>query len=208
MWIASDIKDPVLRHFPGRKSVGYFGAVRIRDGLFVAMRELDKFNGQSFYEFMRKLLETGGELGRKMVLITDNAKYHHAKLHKEWREKNANRFFLDFLPPYSQDLNPVERVWKLVRRNCLHNRYFHTLKEVQDVVEVQFREWSFENEILRKLCAINWVAMFKVEYGGQTSFPLWISTLSQLLMDLIDKLHFQDPAAGTRRMSKLLHRST
>ena len=78
MWVPPEIKDPVLRHFPGRKSVGYFGAVRLRDGLFVAMREPDKFNAQTFYDFMKKLLEVGSSLDHKMVLITDNAKYHHA----------------------------------------------------------------------------------------------------------------------------------
>lgn len=154
MWIPPEIKDPVVRHFPGRKSVGYFGAVRLRDGLFVAMREPDKFNAQSFRNFMEKLLVVGSTEGRKMVLITDNAKYHHAKLHREWREEHANRFVLYFLPPYSPDLNPVERVWKLVRRICLHNRYFHTLKEIEEVVENQFLEWSLASDILRKLCAI------------------------------------------------------
>ena len=155
MWIPPEIKNPVLQHFPGRKSVGYFGAVRLRDGLFVAMREPDKFNAQTFHTFMKKLLEVGFTLGRKMVLITDNAKYHHAILHREWREEHADRFVLDFLPPYSPDLNPIERVWKVVRRLCLHNRYFHTLKDVEKVVEAQFLEWSLGNETLRRLCAIN-----------------------------------------------------
>ena len=154
MWIPPELKDPVLRHFPGRKSVGYFGAVRIRDGLFVSIREPDKFNAQSFHDFMKKLLATGSTAGHQMVVITDNAKYHHAKLHREWREEHADRFALDFLPPYSPDLNPVERVWKLVRRICLHNRYFHTLKEIEDVVETQFLNWSSGSETLRKLCAI------------------------------------------------------
>lgn len=154
MWIPPEVKDPVIRHFPGRKSVGYFGAVRLRDGLFVATREPDKFNAQSFHNFMEKLLVVGSTAGRKMVLITDNAKYHHAKLHREWREEHANRFVLYFLPPYSPDLNPVERVWKLIRRICLHNRYFHTLKEIEEVVENQFLQWSLVSDILRKLCAI------------------------------------------------------
>jgi transposase len=154
MWIPPEVKDPVLRHFPGRKSIGYFGAVRLRDGMFVAMQEPDKFNAQSFHDFMKKLLTTGSTAGRQMVLITDNAKYHHAKLHREWREEHIDRFALDFLPPYSPDLNPVERVWKLVRRICIHNRYFHTIKEIEDVVETQFMIWSRGSDTLRKLCAI------------------------------------------------------
>ena len=39
MWIPPDVKDPVLLHAPTRKSVGYFGAVRLRDGRFVFRRE-------------------------------------------------------------------------------------------------------------------------------------------------------------------------
>src|SRR5580692_10565102 len=35
MWIPPEIKDPVLLHAPTRKSVGYFGGVRLRDGRFV-----------------------------------------------------------------------------------------------------------------------------------------------------------------------------
>jgi transposase len=84
----------------------------------------------------------------------DNAKYHHAKLHKEWREQHADRFALDFLPPYSPELNPNERVWKLTRRSCLHNRYFPLLEDVIDAVETQFTAWTSGNETLRRLCAI------------------------------------------------------
>jgi transposase len=51
-----------------------------------------------------------------VVPITDSAKYHHARLHREWREEHADRFALDYLPAYSPELNPIERVWKLTRR--------------------------------------------------------------------------------------------
>ena len=43
MWIPPEIKDPVLLHAPTRKSVGYFGAVRLRDGRFVFRQETGKF---------------------------------------------------------------------------------------------------------------------------------------------------------------------
>lgn len=72
-----------------------------------------------------------------MVVITDNAKYHHTKLHCDWRAERVGRFELDFLPPHSPDLNPIERVWKLVLRLRLHNRYFGTLGEVTETVNSQ-----------------------------------------------------------------------
>jgi transposase len=88
-----------------------------------------------------------------VVLIADNARYHHARLHKEWREQRAPLFALDFLPPYSPDLNPIERVWKLTRRLCTHNRYFSTLAEIISAVENQFSTWKKSDNTLRRLCA-------------------------------------------------------
>ena len=64
------------------------------------------------------------------MVITDNAKYHHAKMHQAWREARAPDFILDNLPPYSPELNPIERVWNLTRRLCLHDQYFPTLDGV------------------------------------------------------------------------------
>lgn len=48
MWIPPETKDPVLLHAPTRRSVGYFGAVRLRDGRFYYCREADTFNGLTF----------------------------------------------------------------------------------------------------------------------------------------------------------------
>ena len=155
MWVPPETKDPVLLHHPGRKSVGYFGAVRIRDGTFVYRRERDRFNALTFHDFMRHLQPLCTASDRRAVLIIDNAKYHHAKLHADWRVEHHARFCLDYLPPYSPDLNPIERVWKLTRRNGLHNRYFHSLHQIEDAVEEQFGMWRNSNDILRRLCAIN-----------------------------------------------------
>ena len=57
-----------------------------------------------------------------------------------------------YLP--SPELNPIERVWKLTRRLCLHNRYFGFLETIVLAVESQFAEWKEPNDALRKLCAI------------------------------------------------------
>jgi DDE superfamily endonuclease len=154
MWVPPETKDPVLLHHPTRHSVGYFGAVRLRDGRFQFRREMDKFNGLTFFEFMKGLYEISVSSGRRVVVITDNAKYHHARLHRPWREEHAAEFVLDYLPPYSPELNPIERVWKLTRRLCLHNRYFPLLQEVTTTVETEFASWAVPNETLRRLCAI------------------------------------------------------
>jgi transposase len=154
MWVPPEIKDPVLLHHPTRKSVGYFGAVRLRDGKFVHRVETGRFNAETFLEFLKMLSVRSVTDKREVVVISDNAHYHKAKYHQHWREQRASRFALDFLPPYSPELNPIERVWKLARRLCLHNRYFATLDEVLVAAETQFAKWSRGNETLRRLCAI------------------------------------------------------
>jgi transposase len=154
MWIPPEVRNPVLLHYPTRKSVGYWGAVRLRDGRFVYRRETDSFNAQTCQDFLAQLHRTSRGRGRRTVVIADNAKYHHAKLHELWRQHQAERFALDFLPPYSPELNPAERIWKLTRRKCLHNCYFPTLDDVITAVEAQFILWTSPNDTLRRLCAV------------------------------------------------------
>lgn len=154
MWIPPEIKDPVLLHAPTRKSVGYFGAVRLRDGRFVFRRETQRFNGETCWQFLRQLFKSTRVDGRRIVVISDNAPYHHSRIHKPWRQQREGCFDLDFLPAYSPELNPIERVWKLTRRLCLHNRYFESLDTVITAVENEFGNWRTRNEVLRRLCAI------------------------------------------------------
>ena len=82
MWIPPEEKEPVLLHEPTRKSVGYFGAIRLRDGKFVFRREEDKFNGMSFRDFMKGLRMASCHSGRKVLAIADNALYHRARLQR------------------------------------------------------------------------------------------------------------------------------
>ena len=154
MWIPPEVDDPVVLHHPTRKSVGYFGAVRLRDGTFLFEREDHAFDAMTTWNFLRQLRQCSRRAGRRVVVITDNAKYHHAKLHADWRVEQEPEFVLSYLPPYSPELNPIERVWKLTRRRCLHNRYFPTLTGVVEAVESQFQYWKQPNESLRKLCTV------------------------------------------------------
>ena len=127
MWIPPEVKDPILLHHPTRKSMGYFGAVRLRDGKFTYRMEMDKFNSETFFTFLKQLRRISCHSGRRVCLIADNARYHHGLLHKQWRQNCSDRFSIEFLPPYSPELNPIERVWKLTRRLAIHNRYFPSL---------------------------------------------------------------------------------
>jgi transposase len=103
---------------------------------------------------MKKLRQISSHSGRRVLVLVDNARYHHAILHANWRSDCAEWFSLLFLPPYSPELNPIERVWKLTRRLATHNRYFAYVEEVAHAVESLFEKWRVPNITLSKLCAI------------------------------------------------------
>lgn len=152
MWIPPEIKDPILLHAPTRKSVACFGAVSLSTGKFVrAMCRV--FNAETFQDFFKKLLRHRSR-GKRMVIVLDNARYHHAVLLAPFLRKYRNVLRLLFLPPYNPQLAPIERVWKLTRRIATHNRYFATLAEVFDAIETCFNRWLNPNTVLRRLCGI------------------------------------------------------
>ncbi len=111
-------------------------------------RETGRFNGETIWEFLKMFREASVEPNRRIVAISDNAQYHRSRLHLDWRQQQAPHFGLDFLPPYSPELNPIGRVWKLTRRLCLHNRYVAFLDSVADAVEGRFAEWTNPNDAL------------------------------------------------------------
>jgi len=152
MWIPSEDKDPVIMHASTRKKVGVFGAVCVGDGRLVTQQNA-QFDADSFQSFLTRLVRHRRQ-DHKMIVIVDNARWHHARKIKPWLRKHRNIIRLDFLPPYSPDLNSIERVWKLVRRLCTHNKYFATLEELVKIVFDQFKHWLKPNETLRRLCAI------------------------------------------------------
>ena len=112
------------------------------------------FDSETFWQFLRQVSSCSG---RRVAVISDNAKYHHALLHREWRQQLEPRFALHFLPSYSPQLNPIERICKLTRRLCLHNVFFAHLQEVTDCVEEQFEQWKNPNDT-----SVNFVIWHKI----------------------------------------------
>lgn len=154
MWVPPEVRDPVCHHAPTRKRVSYFGAIRLRDGKLVTSKPEGRFNADTCWRYLRQLRRASRRRGRRVVVIVDNARYHHALLHRDWRRAQSPDFVLLFLPPYSPQLNPIERVWKLLRRLWLQNRYFPTLAELVQIVDAQFAAWARPNAMLRRLCSI------------------------------------------------------
>ena len=89
-----------------RQKVLTFGA--LSEDEFVGMTA-GFLNQQAFKKFVQKLYYKF----RKIVLVIDNASWHHALSIREYVESRDIK--LIFLPPYSPELNPIEQSWKKLK---------------------------------------------------------------------------------------------
>jgi len=138
------VLSPSVRH-----KVGFFGALNLKTGQLVT-QEAPTFNAQTFGDFIRYLLQsTQG----KIYLILDNARWHRSKDLKPFLEANRHRLVFIFLPAYSPELNPIERVWRITRRKVTHNRYFPSIEDLRIALVSQFMVWALPNSSLKVLCA-------------------------------------------------------
>ncbi len=92
------------------------------------------------------------QLGQGDLVVMDNLSPHKAGGIQESIEAVGAEVW--YLPPYSPDLNPIERVWKLARKLCTHNQYFPLLSDLVAAVASQLNRWSRPNPILSRLCGI------------------------------------------------------
>lgn len=125
-WILKGkINDKYIKTNTGRERLNLTGAISLnnKNGVFLEQKTV---NSDSILRLLKKLQikqPTG-----KIYMILDNASYHHSRLVRDYI-KTKRRIKLVFLPPYSPNLNPIERLWRLMHQKLTWNHYFETYKE-------------------------------------------------------------------------------
>ena len=83
------------------------------------------------------------------VVVLDNAGWHVAK-----SLKIPPNLTLLFLPPYSPELNPVERLWQWLKSHQLSNRVF---KDYADLLHATDAAWlTLTRETIKSVCSCSW----------------------------------------------------
>jgi transposase len=119
----------------------------------------DVFNAETFKDFLVLLVfnacvgsKSNGKK-KKILLVLDNARYHHALLLQPWLESMSDILELFFLPAYSPDLNPIEMLWKKTRRAVTHNRYFENIEKLKYDLNMYWIQFDKPNDELTRLSA-------------------------------------------------------
>lgn len=157
MGSAPEVKSPA-----GRKSISYSGFVIPEDGRLIMTRP-SWFNSDNVIESIKEFLEAAHlEEDQLICLVLDNAPWHKKAI-RLIEDENIpeyadirKKIHFELLPPYSPDLNPIEQVWRITRREVTHNRYFRTLGELEEKLNSYFNNFSTPNEKFRTLCTFNY----------------------------------------------------
>lgn len=95
----------------------------------------ERNRSEEFIAFLRKIRKENP--GKRIVIVLDNFKTHHAKKVKEEAEKL--NILLVYLPPYSPDLNPIENVWKSVKR-VVSEKSPLSVEELKETIAIAFKK--------------------------------------------------------------------
>jgi len=118
-WIRKG-KDMVLKANTGRQRINLNGAYNLEDHT-VVIQEAEMINGQSTVSLLKEMLQKQ-PLGLIYVIL-DNARYYRSGFVQDFVSQNK-RIRLLFLPPYSPNLNVIERLWKFFKKKVIYNSYY------------------------------------------------------------------------------------
>lgn len=130
-----------------RKGYKVFGAIEFFSGRLISQGTEARFQSDSYQSFLHYLLS---QVSGTIILIQDGARYHTSKATREFLEVHKKRLTVYQLPSYSPDYNPIEYLWKKVKTQATHNRYFaefvKLVKSVEEALQVLATQ---TDEILR-----------------------------------------------------------
>lgn len=126
----------------------------------VIIREDKTINAQSTIELFKEI-EEKNETKNKIFIIVDNAKYYKNKMVTEYLE--TSKIDIIFLPPYSPNLNLIERLWKFMRKKVINNLYYEKSTEFRRKLLEFFDNIDIYKDELESLLTCNFQIFQTVE---------------------------------------------
>ena len=116
---------------PGRRRFNVLGALHAITHELVTVVNDTYINTESIIMLLKRLAEKFTDL--PITVVLDNASYQRNQRVME----TAKELHIEllFLPPYSPNLNLIERFWKFVRSECLNAKYYKTFNAFRDAIE-------------------------------------------------------------------------
>jgi transposase len=134
-WIKKGV-DKAIATVASRTRVNIIGAIEL-DTMTVTSEFVETVNAGTISRFFEKLKE-GYPQAEKLHVILDQSGYHRSQAVKD--AALSHHIELHYLPPYSPNLNPIERLWKVMNEQVRNNVVFGSAKAFREQLALFFSE--------------------------------------------------------------------
>ena len=114
----------------GQKRMNIIGALDLED-MRLMHKEYATIDGEAIVCFLKNL-EVLMPTASAIHVVLDCARYHTCPAVMDYVK--TSRIKLHHLPPYSPNLNVIERCWKIMHEHVTNNRYYSTFKEFVEAI--------------------------------------------------------------------------
>jgi len=128
-WIEQGVRKPE-KMTACQKRVNLIGAINL-DNHDVVHRQVKWVNGDSIEAFLQQLIDANPH-AENIHIIWDNAGYHKSEQILSFIK--GTKITPHYLPPYSPNLNPIERLWKIMHENVTYNRYYPKFSDFTEAI--------------------------------------------------------------------------
>jgi len=120
-------EKPILEHPAKKFRINMISAITHTGKSMFALYD-EAINTDRFIDFLEKVIESSE---KKVYMILDNLRVHHAKIVKAWVEEHQDQIALFYLPAYSPDLNPDEYLNQDYKRSANKEQIPTNKKELE-----------------------------------------------------------------------------
>lgn len=130
-WIRKGV-DKIINTTGSRTRLNIVGAIELNNLSGAVFERFKTVNSEAIIEFFRKV-RTAYASKAVIHMVLDGAGYHRSQEVVDEAEKLGIK--LHYLPPYSPNLNPIERLWKVMNEYVRNNEYFADAKEFREKID-------------------------------------------------------------------------
>lgn len=141
-------QQPKVKTSGIRKAYKVFGLIDYFSGRFFHKSITGKFNSVTYQSF---LCDVMSKTAKHIFLVQDGARYHVSKAMQKFFRQHIKRITLCQLPSYSPDLNPIEYLWRNVKGEATHNKYFPGFDDLMVSVDKALAYFSKQRKLVKHL---------------------------------------------------------
>jgi transposase len=143
--------QPRIKTSGKRKGYKVFGVIEYCTGRFWYQGQEGRLNAETYRTFLTRVL---AQTTQPIILVQDGAKYHTSAAMQRFFALHRERLMVFQLPSYSPDYNPIEKLWKKVKKEGTHLQYFPTFEALTDKVEQALLKFANTPEEILSLCSL------------------------------------------------------